>query len=169
MRNTELTMAEYLIKNPNAIRIKSLISSDIQGMHSLLKKEGCLDSENKFTDEQKAIALDEVQTRVAQQNKTDKQASSDMLLCVDGNKYLLADAKFNSTNVKNISPTELKAKLSCSKSLVLSDDYTYVNAFYVLFKQSVLTPTQYNRLKRQFAGKPQFRFMNAIEFWKLFD
>ena len=57
------------------------------------------------------------------------------------------------------------------KSLLLSDiqDYTYANAFYVLFKQSVLTPTQYNRLKRQFAGKPQFRFVNAIEFWKLFD
>lgn len=57
------------------------------------------------------------------------------------------------------------------KSLLLSDiqDYTYANTFYVLFKQSVLTPTQYNRLKRQFAGKPQFRFVSAIEFWKLFD
>ena len=85
-------------------------------MLTLLKKEGSIDSENKFSDGQKAIALDEVQTRIAQQNKTDKQASADML-----------------------------------------------------FKQSVLTPTQYNRLKRQFAGKPQFRFMNAIEFWKLFD
>lgn len=103
-------MAEYTIKNPNAIRIKSLLLSDIQGMHTLLKKEGCI-----------------------------------------------------------ISPTELKSKLNSSKSLVLSDDYTYANAFYVLFKQSVLTPTQYNRLKRQFEGKPQFRFMNAIEFWKLFD
>ena len=61
--------------NPNDIRIKSLLLSDIQGMHTLLKKEGCLDSENKFTDEQKAIALDEVQTRIAQQNKTDKQDS----------------------------------------------------------------------------------------------
>ena len=152
-------MAEYTIKNPNAIRIKSLLLSDIQGMHTLLKKEGCIDSENKFTDEQKAIALDEVQTRIAQQNKPDKQASADVLL----------DAKFNSTSVKNISPTELKSKLNSSKSLVLSDDYSYANAFYVLFKQSVLTPTQYNRLKRQFAGKPQFRFVNAIEFWKLFD
>jgi hypothetical protein len=107
-------MAEYTITDPKGIRIKSLLLSDIQGMHTLLKKEGCIDSEN-------------------------------------------------------ISPTELKSKLSSSKSLVLSDDYTYANAFYVLFKQSVLTPTQYNRLKRQFAGKPQFRFMNAIDFWKLFD
>ena len=41
--------------NPNDIRIKSLLLSDIQGMHTLLKKEGCIDSENKFTDEQKAI------------------------------------------------------------------------------------------------------------------
>ena len=86
MRNTEQTMAEYTITNPNDIRIKSLLLSDIQGMHTLLKKEGCIDSENKFTD----------------------------------------------------------------------------------VKQSVLTPTQYNRLKRQFAGKPQFRFVNAIDFWKLF-
>ena len=109
-------MAEYTIKNPNDIRIKSLLLSDIQGMHTLLKKEGCIDSENNFTDELKAIALDDVQTRIAQQNKTDKQASAD-----------------------------------------------------VLFKQSVLTPTQYNRLKRQFEGKPQFRFMNVIEFWKLFE
>lgn len=162
-------MAEYTIKNPNAIRIKSLLLSDIQGMHTLLKKEGCIDSENKFTDEQKAIALDEVQTRIAQRNKTDKQASADVLLCVTGNKYLLADAKFNITNVKNISPTELKSKLNSSISLVLSDDYTYANVFYVLFKQSVLTPTQYNRLKRQFAGKPQFRFVNAIKFYELFD
>ena len=55
------------------------------------------------------------------------------------------------------------------KSLLLSDiqDYTYANVFYVLFKQSVLTPTQYNRLKRQFAGKPQFRFMNAVDFWEI--
>ena len=159
-------MAEYTITDPKGIRIKSLLLSDIQGMHTLLKKEGCIDSD---TDEQKAIALDEVQTRIAQRNKTDKQASADVLLCVTGNKYLLADAKFNITNVKNISPTELKSKLSSSKSLVLSDDYSYANAFYVLLKQSVLTPTQYNRLKRQFAGKPQFRFVNAIEFWKLFD
>ena len=79
-------MAEYTIKNPNAIRIKSLLLSDIQGMHTLLKKEGCIDSENKFSD----------------------------------------------------------------------------------VKQSVLTPTQYNRRQRQFSGKPQFRFVNAIDFWKLF-
>ena len=79
MRNTEQTMAEYTITNPNDIRIKSLLLSDIQGMHTLLKKEGCIDSENKFTDEQKAIALDEIQTRIAQQNKTDKQASADVV------------------------------------------------------------------------------------------
>ena len=162
-------MAEYTITSPNEIRIKSLLLSDIQGMHTLLKKEGCINSENKFTDEQKAIALDEVQTRIAQQNKTDKQASADVLLCVSGNKYLLADAKFKITSVKNISSTELKSKLSSSKGLVLSDDYTYANAFYVLFKQSVLTPSQYNRLKRQLVGKPQFRFMNAVEFWRLFE
>jgi hypothetical protein len=77
-------MAEYTITDPKDIRIKSLLLSDIQGMHTLLKKEGCIDSENKFSDGQKAIALD-----------------ADVLLCVTGNKYLLADAKFNSTSVSN--------------------------------------------------------------------
>lgn len=80
-------MAEYTITDPKGIRIKSLLLSDIQGMHTLLKKEGCIDSENKFSD----------------------------------------------------------------------------------VKQSVLPPSKYNRLKRQFEGKPQFRFMNAIKFYELFD
>lgn len=56
-------MAEYTITDPKDIRIKSLLLSDIQGMHTLLKKEGCIDSENKFSDGQKAIALDDVQPR----------------------------------------------------------------------------------------------------------
>ena len=50
-------MAEYTVIDPKGIRIKSLLLSDIQGIHTLLKKEGCIDSENKFSDEQKAIAL----------------------------------------------------------------------------------------------------------------
>lgn len=114
-------MAEYTITDPKGIRIKSLLLSDIQGMHTLLKKEGCIDSENKFTDEQKAIALDEVQTRIAQQNKTDKQASADVLLCITGNKYLLADAKFNSTSVSNNSGAYQGAKYFSYKGKVLDE------------------------------------------------
>lgn len=162
-------MAEYTITNPTVIRIKGLLPTDLRGMHSLLRQEGCIDSENKFTDEEKCIALDDIQTRLSKQNHTDKQASADMLLCVGQSKYILVDAKFNSETVKNISPTELNQKLMGSKSLVLSDDVSYGNAFYVLFKSKVLSATQQNQLKRQFTNKPQFRFLTAIKFRELFE
>ena len=162
-------MAEYKITTPSVIRIKGQLPSDIRGMHSLLKQEGCIDSENKFTDEDRCISLDDIQTRLAQKNQARKLASADMLLCVNKNRYLLADAKFNSENVKNLSPTELSQKLTESKALILSDDFTFCNAFYVLFKTKVLTPSQHNHLKRQFINKPQFRFLNAVQFKALFE
>ena len=162
-------MAEYKITTPSVIRIKGLQPTDIHGMHSLFKQEGCIDSENKFSDEEKCIALDDVQTRLSKQYHTDKQASADMLLCIAQDKYILVDAKFNSETVKNISPTELNQKLLGSKSLVLSDEVSFGNAFYVLFKSKVLTPTQESWLKRHLTIKPQFRFMTAIKFRGLFE
>jgi hypothetical protein len=92
-----------------------------------------------------------------------------MLLCIDKNKYLLIDAKFNSKSVKNLDPKELSDKLTGSKSLVLSDDFYFGNAFYVLFKSQVINPSQQNRLKREFQNKPQFRFMNALQFRELIE
>ena len=56
-------MAENKITTPSVIRIKGQLPSDIRGMHSLLKQEGCIDSENKFTDEDRCISLDDIQTR----------------------------------------------------------------------------------------------------------
>ena len=112
-------MAEYRIVSPTSIRIRGMQqATDIRGIHTLFKNEGCIESENKFSDEDKAIALDDIQTRLAQKNHTNKQSSADMLLCITNNKYLLADAKFRQENVKNISPTELRQKYDGSISIV---------------------------------------------------
>lgn len=169
MRNTVLTMAEYKITNPSVIHIKGMASSDICGLHTLLKQEGCINSENLFSDSEKAVALDGIQKRLAQRNHTDKQASADMLICVTNGRYLLADAKFRQENVKNISMSELNSKLVCSKSIVESYDYIFANAFYVLFKNRTLSPVQRDLLKRKFSGRPQFRFVNAKQFYELFE
>ena len=165
----ELTKVKHKIISPSAIQLKGMMAADIRGLYSLFKKEGCIESENKFTDEEKAISLDDIQTRLAQKNKTDKQASADMFLCIDKNKYLLIDAKFKSKSIKNIDPKELSKKLTGSMSLVSSDDFYFGKAFYVLFKSQVITPSQQNRLKREFQNKPQFRFMNALQFRELFE
>ena len=164
-------MAEYKLANPTAICIRGFQPSDIRGIHSVLKVEGCVDRENKFTDAEKAIVLDDIQTRLAHQNHTDKQPSADILLCVDKNKYLLADAKFRQENVKNknLSPSELRKKLEGSKSIVLSDDIVFANRFYVLFTSKFLTATRRRWLKQQFTGSPLFRFLNAVEFGELFE
>lgn len=162
-------MAEYKITNPSAIRIKGMATTDICGLHALLKQEGCIDSENLFPDSEKAVALDGIQERLAQRNHTDKQSSADMLICIANGRYLLADAKFRQDNVKNISVSELNSKLVCSKSIVESYDYLFANVFYVLFKNRTLKPVQFDLLKRKFSGRPQFRFVNAKQFYELFE
>ena len=162
-------MAEYKIVNPSAIHVKGMTPTNICGLHALLKQEGCVDSENLFSDREKAIALDGIQERLAKRNHTDKQASADMLICISNGRYVLADAKFRQENVKIISPSELESKLVCSKSIVESYDYTFANAFYVLFKKRILKPTQYDMLKRKFISRPQYRFMNALQFYEMFE
>ena len=162
-------MAEYKLISPATIHIKGMQPADIRGLHSLLKQEGCIDSENLFSDREKAIALDGIQNRLAQRNRTDKQASADMLICVARDKYILADAKFRQENVKNISPSELESKLVCSKSIVESYDYMFANAFYLLFSKPILKPTQRNMLKRKFSNRPLYRFMNALQFYESFE
>ena len=162
-------MAEYKLISPATIHIKGMQPADIRGLHSLLKQEGCIDSENLFSDREKAIALDGIQNRLAQRNRTDKQASADMLICVAKDKYILADAKFRQENLKNISLSELESKLMCSKSIVESYEYMFANAFYVLFKERALKPTQRDMLKRKFSIKPHYRFMNASQFYALFE
>ena len=65
--------SKYKIDNPAIIRIDGLQSIDIKGLHTILKNEGCIDSENLFTDNEKAIALDDIQTRLSKRNHSDKK------------------------------------------------------------------------------------------------
>ena len=165
-----LTMADkYKIDNPTNIRINGLLPADIKGLRTILKNEGCVDSENKFTDKEKAIALDDVQKHLSQKNSNNKKSSADILICVVKNKYLLADAKFNQKNVENLDDKELKKKLNDSKSLIQSDDFQFMNAFYVLFKEKILTNTARRKLKQMFKNSPLYRFLNAREFRDLFE
>ena len=137
-----------------------------QGIIAVVKKGS--NSEIDYNDEF-VLALDGIQDRLAQRNHSNKQASADMLICVAKDKYILADAKFRQENVRNISPSELESKLVSSKSIVESYDYMFANAFYVLFKKRTLKPTQKALLKRKFSGSPQYRFMNASQFYELFE
>ena len=99
----EQTTTKYTIVSPEGVQIKGLQTGNIIGLHSLLKKEGCVESENRFSDEQKAVALDDVQIHLAKTNKIDKNSSTDILLCIYKNKIFLAEAKFRVENVKNVS------------------------------------------------------------------
>lgn len=160
---------KYKIDNKPEIRINGLLPADIKGLRTILKNEGCIDSENKFTDKEKAIALDDVQEHLSQKNSNNKKSSADILICVVKNKYLLADAKFNQKNVENLDDKELKKKLNDSKSLIQSDDFQFMNAFYVLFKEKILTNTACRKLKQMFKNSPLYRFLNAREFRDLFE
>lgn len=165
-----LTMADkYKIDNTPGIRIKGLLPADIKGLRTILKDEGCIDSENKFTDKDKAIALDDVQKHLSQKNKTSKKSSADILICVVKNKYLLADAKFRQEKVDNLDKKELNSKLNDSKSLIQSDDFQFMNAFYVLFKGKILTDTARRKLKQMYKNSPLYRFHTAMEFRDLFE
>ncbi len=160
---------KYKIDNPTNIRINGLLPADIKGLRTIFKNEGCIDSENKFTDNDKAIALDDVQTHLSQKNHAQKKSSADILICVVKNKYLLADAKFRQEKVENLDNKELNNKLNDSKSLIQSDDFQFMNAFYVLFKEKILTDTARRKLKQMFKNSPLYRFINAREFRDLFE
>lgn len=161
---------KYTIEKPTKIRIEGMVAAeDILCLHTILKNEGCLDSENKWlANDEKAIGLDQIQTRLSQKKHVSKQASADMLICITQNKYLLADAKFRQENVKNFKLKDLNPKLNCSKNIVLSDDFRFDNAFYVLLKKKILSETNKRYLKQQFKSSPLYRFVNAEEFWNLF-
>ncbi len=160
--------SKYIIDNPANICIDGLQDIDIKGLRTIFKNEGCIESENLFSDKEKAIALDDVQTRLSKRNHSDKKASADILIHVVKNKYFLADAKFRQKNIKNLSTTELRQKIDCSKNLVQSDEITFGNIFYVLFQKNILSDAARRWLKQQFKNSPLYRFHNAIEFHDMF-
>ena len=96
----------------------------------MMKQEGCPNSENLFSDTDKAIELDDVQRRISQKHHADKKSSADMLLHVNDKRLLLADAKFRLSNTRNLDSKEIAKKVSESKAMVTSN-YSFDNSFYV--------------------------------------
>lgn len=54
-------MAKFKIGNYQGIKIDCWTAKDLVGLHHLMKQEGCPNSENLFSDTDKAIELDDVQ------------------------------------------------------------------------------------------------------------
>lgn len=163
------TMTKYKIISPEGIRIKGVRAADIVGIHSLLKQEGCKDSENLFTDEEKAVALDTVQIHRASANGTNAESSMDMLLCIYRNKILIAEAKFRVDNVRNLSKSDIDSKIFGSRDLVEDENYHIIPFYYLLFSSETLTQAHRNELKKIFLSSPKYQFQTAIEFYNLFD
>ena len=95
-------MAKFKISNYQGIKIDCWTAKDLVGLHHLMKQEGCPNSENLFSDTDKAIELDDVQRRISQKHHADKKSSADMLLHVNDKRLLLADSKQSCTFADNI-------------------------------------------------------------------
>lgn len=161
-------MATYKISNYQGVRIECWTPKHLVELNKLLKQEGCPNSENVFTDKEMAIELDDVQRMISQKYHTDKKASADILLHVNGNKLLLADAKFRVTNIKNLDAKELSKKITESKALVKTD-YSFLPKFYILMKKQALSPVHLNAVRRMFSNKPNYQVMDTINFHALFE
>lgn len=165
----EQITTKYRFETPSIHLVTGAKATDIQGMHTLLQQEGCPNGENKFTDEPKAIYLDAIQTRLAKRNKADTNSSMDFIVCVVNHKAILVDAKFNSKSVDNLKRHDIDQKIAASRVILCFDNYSLINKFYILFKNSVLNESQKNKLKRQFLQSPNYSFMTATEFYDLFE
>lgn len=161
-------MATYKISNYQGVRIECWTPKQLVGLNKLLKQEGCPNSEIAFSDKDRAIELDDVQRMISQKHHTDKKASADILLHVNGNKLLLADAKFRVTNIKNLDAKELSKKITESKALVTSD-YSFLPNFYILMKKQALSPSCLNAVRRMFSNKPNYLVMDTVTFHALFE
>ena len=149
--------------------MKHCQSSDIKGMYDLFSQEGCNKSENKFSNEQECIFLDGIQERIARNNKTDKKASADFLICVNDNKVLLADAKFRVRNIENVERSSLNSKIDQSRVLIESDDYMVENKLFIVYSKKILTPQKANRLSSITGNSPRFHFLTAEQFRGIFE
>lgn len=148
--------------------IKGLKPQDFRTIRDILAQEGCPKSENLFSDKELGVALDSIEEHLGVLHKKSKMSSADLLVCIIGSKYILADAKFRSKSVKNISRTEIDKKINGSK-VIINSDYIYQGPFYILFRANVLTNSGYNRLKKMFAYSPRYEFKNTINFYTLFE
>ena len=165
----EQITTKYRFETPNIHLVAGAKLTDIEGMYTLLQQEGCPNGENKFTDEPKAIYLDAIQTRIAKRNKANTNSSMDFVLCVVNHKAILVDAKFNAKHVDNLKKHDIDQKIAASRAILCFDNYSLINKFYILFKNSILNESQKNKLKRQFLQSPNYSFVTAIELYDLFE
>lgn len=164
-------MGNFKIGAYNGIKIDCWSRQQLVGLRHLLQQEGCLASENKFGDDDKAIELDEVQRRISQKYHCDKKSSADILLHILENhreKLLLADAKFRVSNINNLDAREIDKKIKESKALVQSD-IPFSAKFYVLLKSQAVSASKLSAIRRKFKNNPNMMFMDAISFYGLFE
>ena len=123
-------MAKFKIGNYQGIKIDCWTAKDLVGLHHLMKQEGCPNSENLFSDTDKAIELDDVQRRISQKHHADKKSSADMLLHVNDKRLLLADAKFRLSNTRNLDSKEIAKKVCESKAIFFSSIMNFSPSIY---------------------------------------
>lgn len=166
-----VNMENYKIGSYNGIKIDCWSRQQLVSMRHLLQQEGCLVSENRFNDGDKAIELDEVQRRISQKYHCDKKSSADILLHILANhreKLLLADAKFRVSNINNLDVREIEKKVKESKAIVQSD-ISFCTKFYILLKSQATSASKLNAIRRKFRNNPNIEFMDAISFHILFE
>jgi len=91
-----------------------------------------------------------------------------MLLHVNDKRLLLADAKFRLSNTRNLDSKEIAKKVCESKAMVTSVN-SFDNSFYILLTKKAASPSNLNRLRRNVGNNPNYQFMDAVEFHKLFE
>jgi len=158
----------YKIGNYHGISIECWSIKDLVGLRTLLQKENCPKSENLFTDEDKAVELDEVQRRISQKRHASKMSSADILLHVNRNKLLLCDAKYKLKKLENLDRKEISKKLNDSKAIIVSD-FSYVQYFYLLVPKKLTDSLHLSLLKRMIAQNPNWKIVDTEQFKSLFE
>lgn len=158
----------YKIGNYHGISIECWSIKDLVGLRTLLQKENCPKSENLFTDDDKAVELDEVQRRISQKRHASKMSSADILLHVNHNKLLLCDAKYNLKKLENLDRKEIAKKINDSKAIIVSD-FSYVQYFYLLVPKKLTDSLHLSLLKRMLAQNPNWKIVDTEQFKSLFE
>ena len=52
---------------------------------------------------------------------------------------------------------------------MVTSNYFFDNSFYVLLTKKAASPSNFNRLRRNVGNNPNYQFMDAVEFHKLFE
>lgn len=161
------TFKKYNIVSPSHLRIKGLEPQDVRSVHDILQAEGCPKRENCFAAGEMGICLDDIQTRNARRNHTDKRASADILVLDSQNRVILTDLKYRCRNIRNLSVQEIKYKSQESKAL-LQEHTNFDFNFYLLFSSQVLTQSKLSVIRRKFDNHIQVQPLTTEDFYHLF-